>query len=97
MPKPIRRISAKQRFLRCFQRSRKGNLWQELPEFDGRNVTVFRRDDGFYSFVIADMDGPHFSSRKYQTERGAMLGLWEHLRPEFEQYEIDLYHAKVEA
>jgi hypothetical protein len=53
-----------------WRRSQKGNLWQRLD--DGRAVTVFERDDGTYSWCIADEDGPTWSRSRYGTEEEAL-------------------------
>ncbi len=52
-------------------------MWQRLPEPDGRNVTVFQRDDGLYGYVIADENGPYFSPGQFESQRDAMLALYD--------------------
>ena len=59
-----------------WRRSKKGNLWRL---WDGLNLTVFRRRDGFYGWCIADDDGPRYANQVYKTEADAMIGLGETL------------------
>jgi hypothetical protein len=63
------------RFRRGLRRSRKGNLWREWRD---ERVTVFRRQDGRFAWVISDEDDqPRWSPwAGYPTEEAACQALW---------------------
>ncbi|MSR55050.1 MAG: hypothetical protein EXS09_17435 [Gemmataceae bacterium] len=63
---------ARTEFEAGFRSSRKGNYWRR---WEGRTLTIFRRDDNTFSWVIAGDDGPRFSPSKYETEVEAMSSL----------------------
>jgi hypothetical protein len=62
------------RFRAGFGRSKKGNLWRH---YEGRNLTMFRRRDDSYAWVIGDdlEGGPQFSQDSWETEADAMEDL----------------------
>ena len=66
-------VLAEQReFAAGFKRSRKGNLWHN---YDGMTLTVFRRDDGWYAWCIADSEETRFSRGAYEEEGDAIFDL----------------------
>lgn len=71
-------LAARDEFEKGFERSRKGNLWQE---YEGRTVSVFRRTDDLYYWSIADGDGPEYSPEGYESEEDAVGELWFVLSP----------------
>jgi hypothetical protein len=65
-------IAARAEFAEGFKRNRKGNLWRH---WEGKMVTVFRRDDRFYGWCIASPAKRRFSSGRHDCEEDAMSGL----------------------
>jgi hypothetical protein len=63
--------SERERFadLRCWQRTRKGNLWRL---YEGVTLTIFERSDGWYGWCCADGDGPEFSPHGFESEAEAI-------------------------
>ena len=61
-------------FLAGFRRSKRGNLWRH---YEGRTLTVFRRDRGGFAWCVADGEEPRFSPLAYGTEREALDALWD--------------------
>jgi hypothetical protein len=59
-------------FVGGFQVSARGNLWQQ---WNGLTLTVFARPDG-WAWCIADSEGPTYSPIGYDSEYGAIKGLW---------------------
>jgi hypothetical protein len=66
-------------FAARFERSRKGNLWRP---YAGWALTIFERvtRPGWYSWCIADEDGPRFSREAYEGEEAALDALATYLR-----------------
>ena len=60
----------------AWKRSRKGNLWRR---WNGLNVTVFKRDDGYFGWSIANEEGPRYSPGRFETEGEAMNALGSNL------------------
>ena len=56
----------------AWKRSSKGNLWRNWA---GKTVSVFARDDNFFGYCIADMDGKRFSQGALETEEEAVESL----------------------
>ena len=56
----------------AWKRSAKGNIWRN---WRGRTVSVFARDDRFFGWCIAAMDGKRFSQGALETEEEAVESL----------------------
>jgi hypothetical protein len=56
-----------------WRRSKRGNLWRT---YKGWTLCVFEKGSGWYSWSIADADGPHYSNRSYRSEQQALDSLW---------------------
>lgn len=52
------------------------NIWRM---WEGLTVTVFRRNDDFYGYSIADSDGPRYSKTAYETQEEALYALGDEL------------------
>ncbi len=62
-----------------FRRSKRGNLWCELP--NRLNCTILRQygcEDGFV-YCTATSEGPEYSESIYESEEAAVDGLFEYL------------------
>jgi hypothetical protein len=66
-------------FARAFKPSERGNMWREMGE---HRVTVFRREDGRYSWCVHDGERPRYSRQHYDTEAEALRALWDHVSEE---------------
>jgi hypothetical protein len=56
----------------AWKRSKRGNLWRN---YQGKTVTIFGRDDGYFAWSISDKDGTRFSRGGYEDEDEAMGAL----------------------
>ncbi|MCA9078250.1 MAG: hypothetical protein KDA93_24695 [Planctomycetaceae bacterium] len=67
-----------------FTRSRRGNIWRTWQD---RCLTVFRRDDEYYSWCIASSsdDEPEFSPKKFVTQKEALDDLAQRIELEWDE------------
>ena len=69
------RMAERDAFEEGFRYSRRGNLWRE---YCGLTLCVYKRQ-GYYHWSIADSEGPRFGRERFETEEGAIGGLWREL------------------
>lgn len=67
-------LRARDGFDNGFRRSKRGNLWRN---WEGKTLTIFKRDDGYFGWSIADNNGVRFSPGGYGSEAEAAGGLWD--------------------
>jgi hypothetical protein len=63
-----------------FRRSRRGNAWRT---FRGKTVSIFRRDDDYFGWSIADSKNVRYSHEGYEEEEEALAALAEELNVGF--------------
>ena len=69
-------LAARAEFEAGFKRSKRRNLWRQ---WQGLNVTIYRRLDDYYGWAVVGPEGKEFSSYGYESEEDALIALCDKL------------------